>query len=173
MIIECSSGEEALQFAEKENSDVVVLGLNLTEELDAISACRKIKALTNPPYILVHSSYSFTETICSCLFGDADGYLHKWATCEEVVWRVGCGERVWCVGEEAEELPNLFWKTSISEKLTDREQEILVLMIGRNSRIEIAHKLHVSTETIKTHTTRIFRKLGMSNRREFFAPYQR
>ncbi|MGB3632964.1 MAG: response regulator transcription factor [Rubrobacteraceae bacterium] len=177
---ECDTGEEALLLAEAKKPDVVVLGLNLLEEMGSVSTCEEIKALPDPPYLLVHSAYDFTDDICSCLLEDVDGYLHKRAPCEEfveAVVKVGGGERVWQVGEKLEECPDELRQAStkmpMSEKLTSREREVLALMLGRRSGSEIARKLCIGTEMIKTHTRRIFRKLGVSSRSELFSPDQR
>lgn len=170
---ECDKAEEALLLAEEENPDVVVLGLNLIEEMDSVRMCEEIKALPDPPYVLVHSAYNFTEDICSCLLAGADGYLHKRISCEEFVEaivKVGCGERIWHAGEKPEGHLGNLQRTPMSEELTAREREVLVLMLARRSGSEIARKLSVGTETVKTHTRRIFRKLGVSSRTELFNP---
>lgn len=170
---ECDEVEEALLLAEEENPDVVVLGLNLIEEMDSVRMCEEIKALPDPPYVLVHSAYDLTDDICSCLLAGADGYLHKRISCEEfveAVVKVGSGERVWHSGEKSEGRLGNLQRTTMSEGLTAREREVLVLMLARRSGGEIARKLCVGTETIKTHTRRIFRKLGVSSRGELFNP---
>lgn len=48
--------------------------------------------------------------------------------------------------------------------LTEREGEILRLMVQRRTNTEIAHELIISEGTVKTHTHRIYRKLGINSR---------
>jgi DNA-binding NarL/FixJ family response regulator len=55
------------------------------------------------------------------------------------------------------------------ELLTAREADVLELLQSGRSNAEIAHALHVSIETIRTHTRRIYRKLGVKTRRELQA----
>jgi DNA-binding NarL/FixJ family response regulator len=55
------------------------------------------------------------------------------------------------------------------ELLTAREADVLELLRNGRSNSEIAHALHVSVETIRTHTRRIYRKLGVKTRRELQA----
>ncbi len=55
------------------------------------------------------------------------------------------------------------------ELLTSREADVLELLQNGRSNSEIAHALHVSVETIRTHTRRIYRKLGVKTRRELQA----
>lgn len=50
--------------------------------------------------------------------------------------------------------------------LTPREAEVLELLQSGRSNAEIAHALHVGIETVRTHARRIYRKLGVSTRRE-------
>jgi DNA-binding NarL/FixJ family response regulator len=53
--------------------------------------------------------------------------------------------------------------------LTTREAEVLELLQAGRSNAEIAQALHVSIETVRTHTRRIYRKLGVTSRRELRA----
>jgi DNA-binding NarL/FixJ family response regulator len=59
---------------------------------------------------------------------------------------------------------------SRSELLTNREAEVLVLLREALSNAQIAVALQVSVETVRTHARNIYRKLGVSSRRELFAP---
>ncbi len=55
------------------------------------------------------------------------------------------------------------------EILTPREAEVLDLLQGGRSNAEIAQSLHVGVETVRTHVRRVYRKLGVSTRRELRA----
>jgi DNA-binding NarL/FixJ family response regulator len=55
------------------------------------------------------------------------------------------------------------------ELLTAREAEVLELLQSGRSNGEIAHELHVSVETVRTHARRVYRKLGVRTRRELRA----
>lgn len=52
------------------------------------------------------------------------------------------------------------------ELLTPREADVLELLQNGRSNAEIAHALHVSVETVRTHARRVYRKLGVRTRRE-------
>jgi DNA-binding NarL/FixJ family response regulator len=54
--------------------------------------------------------------------------------------------------------------------LTAREADVLVGLQQRRSNAQIAAELHVSIETVRTHARHIYRKLGVSSRRELLAP---
>jgi DNA-binding NarL/FixJ family response regulator len=53
--------------------------------------------------------------------------------------------------------------------LTHRETEVMELLRSGHSNAEIAHTLHISVETVRTHARRIYRKLGVKTRRELRA----
>jgi DNA-binding NarL/FixJ family response regulator len=55
------------------------------------------------------------------------------------------------------------------EMLTPREADVLELLQAGRSNAEIAHSLHVSVETVRTHARRVYRKLGVRTRRELRA----
>jgi DNA-binding NarL/FixJ family response regulator len=54
--------------------------------------------------------------------------------------------------------------------LTARESDVLVQLQHRRSNAQIAADLHISIETVRTHARHIYRKLGVSSRRELLAP---
>ncbi|MCL6636453.1 MAG: helix-turn-helix transcriptional regulator [Alicyclobacillus sp.] len=60
------------------------------------------------------------------------------------------------------------WPT---EGLTDREQEVLALTVTGLSNRAIAQALHISEHTVKNHLSRVFQKLGVSNRRELLTQW--
>jgi DNA-binding NarL/FixJ family response regulator len=53
-----------------------------------------------------------------------------------------------------------------NENITKREREVLMLMAQGNINKEIAHLLHISTDTVKQHIKNIYRKLGAGNKIE-------
>jgi DNA-binding NarL/FixJ family response regulator len=57
-----------------------------------------------------------------------------------------------------------------SPLLTPRESEVLALLQQRRSNAQIAVELHIGVETVRTHARSIFRKLGVTSRRELMAP---
>jgi DNA-binding CsgD family transcriptional regulator len=54
--------------------------------------------------------------------------------------------------------------------LTRREAEVLAKLHQRRTNAQIAADLHISVETVRTHARHIYRKLGVSSRRELLAP---
>lgn len=63
-----------------------------------------------------------------------------------------------------------FGATEGSGLLTPREADVLARLHQRRSNAQIAADLHISIETVRTHARHIYRKLGVSSRRELLAP---
>jgi DNA-binding NarL/FixJ family response regulator len=59
---------------------------------------------------------------------------------------------------------NIFVDHAASFNLTPREKEILILMASGYSNKEIAPKLHISPDTVKTHICNIYKKINTNNR---------
>ena len=172
---ESGCGEETLGLVEETAPDLVVLGLNLAEEMDGVEACRRIKALPTPPRVVVHAAHNLPEDVSSCLLAGADAFLHKSAGCGrllDAMRRVLSGERVWLPGERVGEPRSRLLSAPGGARLTEREREILVLMLRRCTDADIARKLVVSPDTVKTHTRSVLRKLGLKARGELFRPRQ-
>lgn len=170
---ESASDEETLRLVEETEPDLVVLGLNLIEEMDGVETCCRLKDLPAPPRVLVHTAYNLDDDVSSCLFAGADGFLHKSAGCEKLLdamRRVVRGERVWLLGERVGEPRSRLLAEPEGICLTAREREVLVLMLRRYTDADMAEALTVGLETVKTHTGRVLRKLGLRSRGELFRP---
>lgn len=170
---ESGCGEETVGLVEEAGPDLVVLGLNLVEEMDGVEACRRLKALPNPPRVLVHTACNLPEDVSSCLLAGADAFLHKSAGCGrllEAMRRVLSGERVWLPGERVENPRSRLVPAPGGARLTEREREVLVLMLRRYTDADIAEKLVVSPGTVKTHARKVLRKLGFKDRSALFRP---
>ena len=173
IINETESGEEAIQIVGKMHLDLVILGLNLVGDPDGIETCRRLKRLPEPPCLLVHTAYDFTEDVSSCLLAGADSYLHKRSCCEELletVRRTVAGERVWTIGDGTGGSRPRPCAAPNDYRLTPKEREVLSLLLRQWSNTEIAQKLYVSLPTVKTHVRSILRKFGAKSRKELFQP---
>lgn len=169
VVAESGCGEEALRLVEELQPELVVMGLNLEHDMDGVDLCREIKKLPMAPYVLVHAAYNLTEDICSCLLAGADGYLHKTSSRKafvDTVHRVVGGERVWIPGEHSGDARSRLYPETSAASLTPKEREVLVLMLRRLTEREMATELFLSPETIRTHTKRVLKKLGLKSRKE-------
>ena len=145
----------------RENFDILLLDLNLPDG-SGIDFCIEVKEKYPDMKILIlttHDEYSIAKRV---LDNGASGYILKNALSEEVVAgieTVMTGEIFLC-----DEIDILMKKQSEQPIwLTSREQELLRLIIDGYTNKEIADKLFLSIETIKTYRKNLILKLGVKN----------
>src|SRR6266496_4370965 len=181
VIGEAGDGQEAYEQAKALHPDVVLMDVEMPK-LDGIAATRLlVKALVGIK-ILILSSYSDDDRVLHGIQAGAVGYIVKDSTPEEFVKII----RATYAGEEITSpyLANLHpvvlarlrgSKTAALAlpaanftelNLTQREQEIVDLLVLGKSNKEIADQLCLSGDTIKAHLQHIFRKVGVSSRLE-------
>lgn len=168
---EAGDGRTAIEVAEREQPDVVVMDLSMpglngskaTRELLWRNPDLKVLALT------VHEERSYLREL---LDAGASGYLLKRVAAEELVHairRVAEGG-VYLDGRLMPDVLDRFFRTpgrddgSERKRLTPREEEVFRLIAHGHSNKEIASKLSVSVKTVETHKARALDKLEISNR---------
>ncbi|WP_271007532.1 response regulator [Paucibacter sp. B51] len=143
--------------------DLVLLDLGLPDAqgLDALQRLRE--ALEWVPVIVV-SADERPATVLACLEGGAAGFIPKTAHFE-LLWsqlsaalegRIALPASFRLQSEELGETPHF----------SDRQQEVLGLLLRGLSNKSIARRLEMSESTVKTHLAVIFRKLNVSRRAE-------
>ncbi len=162
---QASNGYEAIAAAATLRPDVVVMDLSMPE-LDGIAATREIVDANPETRVLVLTSFSDQERIVEALDAGAVGYLLKDADPEELTKAVRAvfrGEMPLdpraartLLGDGPRNRPNT--------DLTDREQEVLELVATGSSNKAIARSLEISEKTVKAHLTKIFQRIGVTDR---------
>ena len=169
---EAGDAEEAVRLAARLRPNLVVLDLRLGGNGDGMEVCRRVKALSPTPRVLIHSAFSRPEETSAAAVAGADGYFHKgedYLEFPEVVRRVCRGERVWFVDMQAE--PRFDPKAAFKgPALTPKEREVFALMLKRFSNAEVGRTLYMSLPTVKTHVKHILGKMGLKSRKELFLP---
>lgn len=148
------SAEELL--ASRVAADVILLDL----ELPGMSGADVLPRLTTPALVL--TAYATDERIDAVLRAGARGYLLKGAALDEIeraIRAVARGE-TYLDPRVASRVAAL----SRAPRLSNRERDVLRLVIAGKSNKEIAAALHVTERTVKFHVTSIFNKLGAENR---------
>ncbi|MEV4050712.1 response regulator transcription factor [Amycolatopsis sp. NPDC049688] len=170
---EASDGREAVAETARLRPDVAVLDVRMPR-LDGLAATEAIlSAPGNDTRVLVLTTYDADEYVYRALRAGASGFLLKSLAPEELVAAMRVAARgdalidpsvtrrlvakFAAVLEPAAEPPEL-------ARLTSREREVLLLLAGACSNAEIARKLHVGEETVKTHVSRVLSKLGLPDR---------
>jgi len=171
----CSSAEQALAEIPRHNPDVVLMDIHLPRETGIACTARLKEKLPNLQVIIV-TVYRNHELIFQALEAGACGYLLKRSSPEELlkaINEVRSGGAP-MTGEIARMLVEAFQKkpgNASGHELTDREEEILVLLAEGLSNKEIADRVKISYDTVRAHLRHIYEKLHVRGRTEAVKKY--
>ena len=172
-----ADGREAVDLAARVEPDVVVMDIRMPV-LDGLAATEEIlgTAAARRPRVLILTTFDLDEHVYDALTAGASGFLLKDCSAEELVNAV----RVVAAGEallapvvtrrlladfvRARPPRSLAGASAQVAALTRRETEVLVLIASGLSNREIAARLVVAEETVKTHVGRLLAKLGVRDR---------
>lgn len=163
---EAATADEAVQAAERENPDVVLMDLQFGAQQTSTGAdaTKRIRALEAAPYVLVLTNYDSDGDILGAVEAGASGYLLKDAPPHELIEAV----RAAAAGESA--LAPMITSRLLSRmrapavSLSGREIEVLKLVAAGRSNSRVASDLFVTETTIKSHLAHIYSKLGVTSR---------
>ena len=157
-----ADGEEAVTQARETSPDIILLDVQMPG-MDGIEALRRIRADNPEARVIVLTTYPNEDYIFPSLAAGARGYLLKGASREELasaIRKVAGGESLL----DPQVAETVHRGSAHHEVLTGRERDVLLLMADQHSNAQIAEKLFVSENTVKTHVSNILAKLGCSDR---------
>jgi DNA-binding NarL/FixJ family response regulator len=173
VIGEAVNGKEAVEQAIELRPDVILMDVRMPV-LDGLQATRRITALPEPPKVLVLTTFDLDDYVYEALRAGASGFLLKDASARELadaVRLVAAGDALLAPGVTRRliaEFARLGAPRGPSRKqlaeLTERESEVLALVAQGLSNTEIAGRLFIAEQTVKTHVSRILMKLGLRDR---------
>ena len=169
-----ADGEEAVELCRAERPHVVLMDVRMPV-LDGIEATRRVvSAGKRPPRVIMLTTFDLDEYVYDALGAGASGFLLKDVTADtlfEAVRVVAAGDALLAPGvtrrliaEFARLRPSAPSSPDALVELTPRETEVLRLVAEGLSNGEIAERLVVSDETIKTHVSRVLSKLDVRDR---------
>ncbi|MBO9312718.1 MAG: response regulator transcription factor [Chloroflexus sp.] len=162
---EASSGEEALQLAESWQVDVIVIDVLMPGGIDGIETTRRLKRLLPSTQIIILSGYADDARVIGALRAGAITYVEKDSQPEQLLEVVRGAVQGKAIFEPTLMQRILQAQTmKSSDVLTERESEVLRLLAEGLTNAEIAVRLSVSEETVKTHVAGVLRKLGLAHR---------
>ncbi len=167
---EAKTGREALEVARHELPDVVLMDVRMPD-MDGLEATRRIKEERPRTAVIMLTMHDNPAYLRDALKAGAAGYLLKDVSKDELidaVRQVATGgafiESQMLKGMLSEMKPSGPAAGQAAKNLTKREREILALVAEGMSNREIAEKLVLSPETVKSHVAAILEKLNVSDR---------
>jgi NarL family two-component system response regulator LiaR len=171
LVGEASNGIEALELCDKLQPDVVLMDL-VMPEMDGVTATRTICQKFPHIKVIALTSFEEAELVHGVLQAGAIGYLLKDVSAEKLAEaiRAAVEGKPSLAPEAARILIEAATRSPVpTSQLTDREREVLALMVEGLNNTEIAKRLVVSQSTIKSHVSSILSKLGVNSRTEAVA----
>ena len=175
-----ADGEEGVEKALSLNPDLVIMDIGLPT-IDGIEATRKIKSVNPEIKVLMYTSREDEDDIFDSFRAGADGYITKGASAEQTVSAVlavadGAGwldpaiakvvlTNIRKGGQTEEKRGEINYKLGKNlYGLTEREMEVLALIVDGYTNPQISDKLVISISTTKTHVHNILQKLYAESR---------
>jgi NarL family two-component system response regulator LiaR len=168
LVGEAESGLQAIQIATELVPDVILMDM-VMPGMDGATATRAIRQKFPQVQVIVLTSFKEGELIKNALDAGAIGYLLKDVSADDLARAIRAAHsgRATLSSEAAQVLIETANQTPAPGfDLTEREREVLRLMIEGLNNTQIAGKLTVSPSTIKSHVSNILSKLGVASRTE-------
>lgn len=168
IIDQVEDGYSGIEAALKLKPDLVIMDIGLPR-LDGIAATQEIKANLPLVRVMMLTSHKSEQEIIAALSSGADGYCVKGLGLEKFVMAIACiqdgatyldPQIAQCVIKNLQ--PAVYAKRV--NPLSERELEVLELIVEGRSNPEIAQMLHISLSTVKAHIRSIMNKLAVDDR---------
>lgn len=171
LVGEASNGREAVEACASGQPDVVLMDL-VMPEMDGAKATKIIREQFPDIRVIVLTSFKEDNLVEDALAAGAIGYLLKNVSADQLADAIHSAMlgRPTLAPEATQALINASGRrNNHAIDLTDREKDVLILMIDGLSNAEIAERMIVSKSTVKFHVSNILSKLGVSRRTEAVA----
>ncbi|WP_313814450.1 response regulator transcription factor [Glutamicibacter sp.] len=161
---ECSSGEEALEFIQGTQVDVVLCDLRLGAGMNGAETTAAIGKLPGAPRVLILTTFDKDAEILACIESGASGYLLKDVSAPTIVDSIRSAAKGQMVLAPEMTQRVLAGMRQPKVELTAREVDVLKQLSTGIGNKQIAKALFVSEATVKTHLVHIFDKLQAASR---------
>jgi NarL family two-component system response regulator LiaR len=168
VVAEADDGEQAIKLCRGANPDVILMDL-LMPNMDGIEATRHIRSENESIRVIALTSFAEQELVEKAIRAGAISYLLKDVQSDKLAETIREAKQGRSTIDSAAAqalVASTDEGTPVSEDLTQREREILVLLTEGKTNKEIAKQLSLSEGTVRFHVSNILSKLGVSNRTE-------
>jgi DNA-binding NarL/FixJ family response regulator len=173
-----ANAETALEAIPNERPNVVLMDINLPG-MNGVECVRRLKQLAPETQVVMLTAYEDTENIFNSLAAGASGYLLKRTSSAELLTAIrdvrkgGSPMTTHIARKVVQSFQKAGASLQATEKLSQREQEVLDCLSQGFLYKEIAEKLGISYETVHTYIRRIYEKLQVRTRTEAVAKFLR
>lgn len=174
VVAEASDGEQALTYARQWTPDVAVLDIQMPR-LTGIEVTARLKKDLPDVKVLILTAYDYEPYIFAALQAGADGYILKTARSAElaravhIVHEGGSAMDPQVTRRLVEHRLGMARQSAgegVVERPSEREMDVLRLVIHGLSNREIAQQMSISPRTVQGHLANVFDKLNVTNRTE-------
>jgi len=169
LVGEAKNGEQAVRLVEQCRPDVVLMDL-VMPGMDGARATHLIREKFPMVQVIALTSFKEREQVQSAIQAGAIGYLLKDISADELARaiRQAHAGKPTLASEAADVLIQAARnpETRLGDDLTEREREVLALMVDGLNNQQIAERLVVGLSTAKSHVSNVLSKLGVSTRTE-------
>ena len=163
------SCEEALEALHADEPPQVILLDNGLPGISGIEGISKFKSVSPSTYIIMLTAHEDSETVFQALCAGASGYLLKDSSPEVVIEAVkeviaGGAPMNMQIAKKVVDMFAAFAPQKGEYGLTDREKDILKLLVDGHTKRKIADELFISFHTVNTHLKNIYSKLQVNSR---------
>ncbi len=165
LVGEAENGDEAVRRCGLLQPDVILMDL-MMPGTDGVTATRLIHEKYPAGHVLALTSFPEDDLVQNALQAGATGYLMKNVSARELAEAIRAAHKgkMTLSPEAAQALSHAAAQQAAGVELTDREREVLKLMVEGLNNAEIAERLVVSLSTVKYHISNILSKLQVDNR---------
>jgi NarL family two-component system response regulator LiaR len=167
LVGEAGNGKQALELCAKLEPDVVLMDL-VMPGMDGVQATQAIRERYPQIQVIALTSFEEEELVQAALESGAISYLLKNVSAGELAAAIRAAHagRATLAPEAAQALIHSTQVARLGRELTDREREVLALLVEGLSNAEIAARLVISQSTAKFHVSSILSKLEVGSRAE-------
>ncbi len=168
MVAQASSAEEAIRLCDTLEPDVVLMDM-VMPGMDGITATRSIRSRHPETQVIALTSFKESNMVHSALQAGAIGYLLKNVSVDDLAGAIRlahAGKPVLAPEATQAIIDSVTHSQGQRYDLTEREIEVLRLMVDGLTNAQIAQRLAISRSTVKAHASNIFLKLGVASRTE-------
>jgi DNA-binding NarL/FixJ family response regulator len=159
---EAADGASAVELVQRRRPDVVIMDVRMPG-MDGLEATKLLTETVPDSKVLIFTAYSEKSLLSRGLESGAKGYILKEAphqTLVRAIEKVAAGEGY----VDPALMPAFLAGKDKDEMLTSREREILQLLADGMSNADVASRLYISQETVKSHVRHILTKLEADTR---------